>query len=152
MSFAALTGAAAATAAASANSSNSSTGAKATQPSIPPLRSALTVEPGWSIHNPLLCHLFIIDAAARVRWRAVGPPMGDDLHIAERLINELRKEQREGKGDSVIRAARRTQTEVLRANAGATSSANSSSGSARFSKGTYTRVTVSPPVRSGKVK
>jgi hypothetical protein len=150
LSFAALSGTAAVTAA--------STGSSPTAP----LRSALAVEPGWSIQNPFLCHLFILDAAGRVRWRAVGPPLMDDvsraqrlddISIARRLLEELRQEQREGKGDSVLKAARRTPPSVQRAVANAHLSAVANSGtsaaSGLSSKAAQGRVTVTPP-RGGR--
>jgi hypothetical protein len=54
-----------------------------------PTRTAMQAEPGWSIANPLLLHLFLLDSAGRIRWRAVGPPLGDDVAILKNLIQQL---------------------------------------------------------------
>lgn len=52
-------------------------------------RTAMAAEPGWSIQNPLLCHLFLVDHEARIRWKAVGPPIGDDLEILKKMTQRL---------------------------------------------------------------
>lgn len=57
-----------------------------------PRRSAIVAEPGFSVQNPMLAHLLLIDSAGRIRWRAVGPPQDDDLQVLRNLTAELARE------------------------------------------------------------
>jgi hypothetical protein len=89
-------------AATAGSASSSSTAAPTDAPATPavPTRTAMQAEPGWSIANPLLLHLFLLDSAGRIRWRAVGPPLGDDVAIlkglVQQLIDERAQQQRKG--------------------------------------------------------
>jgi hypothetical protein len=65
----------------------------------------MEVEPGWSIQNPLLLHLFVVDRAGRIRWRAVGPPQDGDLDVARRVLAQLADEQRNEAGRSSRRGS-----------------------------------------------
>ena len=57
-----------------------------------PRRTTMLAEPGWSIQNTLLCHVFLVDSERRIRWRAVGPPIGEDQHILQRVTQKLLNE------------------------------------------------------------
>ena len=70
-----------------------------------PTRSALAAEPGFSIQNTMLTHLFLLDKAGRIRWRAVGPPDEADLAIARRVVKQLVDEQKSAEHETALRAA-----------------------------------------------
>lgn len=79
-------------------------GVKGSTASVPS-RSALDAEPGWSIQNTMLTHLFLLDKAGRIRWRAVGPPDDADSTIARRVVKQLVDEQKSAEYEAAFRAA-----------------------------------------------
>lgn len=69
-----------------------------------PRRTALEVEPGWSVQNHMLCHVLLLDREGRVRWRAVGPPQGEDEEIMQRVLQQIIEED-EGKPQTLGKSA-----------------------------------------------
>ena len=106
--------AAAAAATAAANNAAAAAGgapavpvlSKSGAPVAAPMRNALEVEPGWSVHNTMLTHLLLLDRMGRIRWRAVGPPQDDDLPTIRRVIQQLCEEQRKQAFEDALRATK----------------------------------------------